>query len=104
MKINVFMKKDRINVDAQAIYDTETKETVVLKGSVISNTISQAKTFRGIRSISKSREGVVNSEGVLLQDVTFKSSSTAGNFVTGRSTDGLSSWRTSDGKKLKEVL
>ena len=40
----------------------------------------------------------------LVVDVTFKSSSTAGNFVTGRSTDGPGSWKTLDGKRLKDML
>lgn len=47
MKIDIIMKKDRIGVEAYAQYDTETKETVVLKGSLLSENISQAKTFRG---------------------------------------------------------
>lgn len=104
MIIDIVMKKDKIKVDARATYNTETKETVVLKGSLISNTISQAKTFRGAKSIMKARDGVVDSDFVLTENVVFKSSSTAGNFVTGRSTDGLSSWTTEDGKKLKEII
>ena len=104
MKIEVFIKKDRIQVDAKAIYDSETKETIVKKGSRVSKSISQAKTFKGVKAILKAREGIIDDEGKVLNDVAFKSSSTAGNFVTGRSTDGLSSWKTIDGKKLKEVL
>ena len=76
------MKKDRIGVEAYAQYDTETKETVVLKGSLLSENISQAKTFRGAKSIIKFRDGVVGEDNRLVVDVTFKSSSTAGNFVT----------------------
>jgi len=98
MKIDIIMKKDRIGVEAYARYDTETKETVVLKGSLLSEDITQAKTFRGAKSIIKFRDGVVG------EDVTFKSSSTAGNFVTGRSTDGPGSWKTLDGKRLKDML
>ena len=33
MELKLFMKEDRIGVDAKAIFDTDTKETVVLKGS-----------------------------------------------------------------------
>ena len=104
MKIDIIMKKDRIGVEAYAQYDTETKETVVLKGSLLSENISQAKTFRGAKSIIKFRDGVVGEDNRLVVDVTFKSSSTAGNFVTGRSTDGPGSWNTLDGKRLKDML
>ena len=47
---------------------------------------------------------VVGEDNRLVVDVTFKSSSTAGNFVTGRSTDGPGSWKTLDGKRLKDML
>ena len=104
MKIEVVMKKTKVKVDAKAIYDSETKEMIVKKGSIVSEDVSQAKTFRGAKSILKAREGVIGEGCKLLKDVSFKISSTAGNFVTGRSTDGLSSWKTLDGKKLKEVL
>lgn len=103
MKLKLFMKKERIGVDAKAIFDTETKETVVLKGSKLAATISDAPTFRGRRAIEKSREGCV-ADNILQQDVSFKSPSTAGNIVTGRSTDGMQAWRTEDGKTLKVAL
>lgn len=103
MKIKLFMKKDRIGVDAKAIFDTETKETVVLKDSKISATISDAPTFRGRKTIEKSREGCVKNN-ILQKDLTFKSPSTAGNIVTGRSTDGMQAWRTEDGETLKEYI
>lgn len=77
---------------------------LVLKGSLLSENISQAKTFRGAKSIIKFRDGVVGEDNRLVVDVTFKSSSTAGNFVTGRSTDGPGSWKTLDGKRLKDML
>ena len=38
------------------------------------------------------------------QDVAFKSASTAANFVTGRSTNGLITWKNSDGIILKSLL
>ena len=49
MQLNLFMKIDRIGVDAMALFDTDTKATVVLKGSKLSATISDAPTFRGVR-------------------------------------------------------
>ncbi len=103
MQLKLFMKKDRIGVDAKAIFDTDTKATVVLKGSKLSATISDAPTFRGRKTIEKAREGCVI-DNILQKDLAFKSPSTAGNVVTGRSTDGLQAWKTEDGKVLKEAL
>ena len=86
-----------------AYYDSDNEQTLVLKGSKLSATISDAPTFRGRKTIEKAREGcVVNN--ILQKDLAFKSPSTAGNVVTGRSTDGLQAWKTEDGKVLKEAL
>ena len=41
---------------------------------------------------------------VLLIDVAFKSASTAANFVTGSSTNGLTAWKDSDGKTIKDII
>ena len=103
MKLKLFMKIDRIGVNAKAIFDTETRRTTVLKGSVLSPTISAAPTFHGKKAIVKTRENcVVNN--ILEKDLIFSSPSTAGNIVTGRSTDGLQAWKTEDGRTLKEAL
>lgn len=103
MQLKLFMKKDRIGVDAKAIYDTETNATTVLKGSKFCAKISDAPTFRGRKTIEKAREGCLV-DNILQKDLVFKSPSTAGNVVTGRSTDGLQAWKTEDGKVLKEAL
>ena len=89
--------------DAVDDYDLGTGVFTVLKGSIVSDSISNAPTFRGAKSIATARSFYVKNQKVL-QDVVFKSSSTTGNFVTGNSTDGPSSWREETGKKLKEIL
>ncbi|EFA23833.1 hypothetical protein BIFGAL_02942 [Bifidobacterium gallicum DSM 20093 = LMG 11596] len=38
------------------------------------------------------------------KDVHFKSASTAANFVTGASTNGMAAWKTKDGKSIKDAL
>lgn len=101
--MKIFMKKEKKGVDAIATYDPETKECVVLKGSKVSETISQAPTFHGARSIVKSRSGTVEN-GMVMIDVVFKSSSTAANYVTGRSTDGFAAWKVEDGRTLRDYL
>jgi hypothetical protein len=39
--------------------------------------------------------------GCVKEDVIFKSASTAANFVTGSSTNGLTSWKTEEGKAIR---
>jgi len=97
------MKKEKMGVDAMATYNPETKECVVLKGSKVSKTISQAPTFRGAKSVEKYRADTVKNY-VVTKDVHFKSCSTAGNYVTGRSTDGFGAWKVEDGRTLREYL
>lgn len=89
--------------DAVAEYNARTKEFVVLKGSHVSDSISTAPTFRGANEIKKRRKMYVMNN-IVQEDVVFKSSSTAGNFVTGNSTDGPGSWKNENGKKLKVIL
>lgn len=103
MKIKLFMTKKATGVHAEGLYDTDTKQFTVFAGSIVSGDVSQAPTFRGAKSILKAREGVLDGQK-LIKDVHFKSSSTAGNFVTGRSTDGMSSWKDEQGRTLKEIL
>jgi hypothetical protein len=43
-------------------------------------------------------------DGKVIKDVCFKSASTAANFVTGSSTNGMLAWKDKDGNNLKEIL
>ena len=101
--MKITMLKPRIGVDAIGTYNPETKECIVLKGSKVSDTISQAPTFRGAKTVKKVREETVENS-IVTKDVAFKSCSTAGNYVTGRSTDGFASWRVENGKTLRAYL
>lgn len=47
---------------------------------------------------------IVSSEGIILEDTTFKSLSTAACFVTGRSANGMITWKTEDGKYVRYTL
>ncbi len=101
--MKVFMKNSRTGVDAIGTYNPVTKECVVLKGSKVSNSLSTCPTFRGIKYILKRREGTVNNN-IVVKNVSFTSCSSAGNYVTGRSTDGYRSWRVEDGRTLGKYL
>ena len=79
------------------------KEFVVLKGSTVSAYVAQSEKFRRAKSIISTREEYVI-EGVVKKNVIFKSSSTAANFVTGRSTNGMITWKDKNGTKLKDLL
>lgn len=101
--MKLYLQRKRNNIDAVAEYDTVANTFTVLKGSRISAEIAHTGTFRGAKSIEKSRIGIVIND-TTTTDVVFKSSSTAANFVTGSSTNGLTAWRNEDGRTLKEIL
>ena len=101
--MKVYLKRQKNNVDAIAEFDPITKGMTVLKGSRLSAAIAHTEKFRGAKSIEKSRAGIVK-DNALLKDISFKSASTAANFVTGSSTNGLIAWKDSNGKTIKEIL
>lgn len=101
--MKVFIKRKNGSIDAAADYNVVTKECIVLKGSIVSSVIAHSERFRGAASIEKARDGVVI-DGKLIKDIKFKSASTAANFVTGTSTNGLVAWKNKDGKAIKDIL
>ena len=94
--MKVYLKSAKRAIDATAEYDTETRTCIVLKGSIVSACVSEAATFRGAKTVEKYREKFVKDQ-VVIEDVSFKSPSTAANFVTGSSTDGTRAWKTGEG-------
>lgn len=101
--MKLYIKSKAKNIDAVGEYNLETGEFVVLKGSVLSETVVSTGSFRGTRAILKAREGYVK-DNTLLEDKTFSSSSTAANFVRGASSNGLICWKDESGKTLKAIL
>ena len=102
MKFYLIQKKK--DVEAIATFNPTDKSFTVLKGSKVSTTINQSATFKGARSIEKQRANGVVVNGIVTQNVPFKSSSTAANFVTGASSNGLILWKDKSGRSLKEIL
>lgn len=84
-------------------YNSETNALIVLKGSIVSSTVNRSEKFRGTATIERLREEYVKN-GIVVEDVTFKSPSTAANFITGASSNGLTVWKDETGKKLKDVI
>jgi hypothetical protein len=73
---------------------------VVLKGSHI-ETIDSNSIPLGIKE--RRKKAAVDDNGILQEDVLFKSPSYAAAFVIGGHTNGLTDWKTADGKTLREI-
>ena len=101
--MKVFIKRAKTNIDATGEFNTQNGHLTVLEGSKLSEHIAYSDKFRGAKTIERYREGVVVN-GILKQNVEFKSASTAANFVTGSSTNGLTAWKTEDGTQLRDIL
>ena len=95
--------KTRSGANAVGEYDPEKKTMVVRKGSIVAPDVHTDGRFRSANAIIKYREQYCDSLKTK-QDVMFKSASTAANFVTGQSTNGLTKWKNSDGVTLKSLL
>ena len=87
---------------AYADYDISTNKCVVLAGSEVTPTVSQAPTFRSKNTVVKLREKYVK-DCIVTEDVHFKSPSTAANFITGSSTNGFAAWKTEDGRTIRDL-
>lgn len=98
--MKLYIVKETKGINAKADYIPSDKKFIVLKGSEVSFSVSDAPTFRGAKAIRELRERYVV-DRIVQEDVIFKSSSTAGNFVTGYSTDGPSTWKDEKGQTLK---
>ena len=100
--MKVYLVRDRSGINASGEYDVTTRALTVLAGSVLSEGIAYTEKFRGAKTIEKARDGIVVNR-VLKKDITFKSASTAANFVTGSSTNGLIAWKDETGRTIKDI-
>ena len=88
--------------EAKANYEDDC--VTVLKGSRVN--IRKNPNFKpSIEVADKLADStLVNPEGILLKDVTFKSLSTAATFVAGRISNGMITWKTEDGRYVRYTL
>lgn len=100
---DTLFEREKSEIDAIMNFDSSNNSYTVLKGSVLSPNIAYSEKFRGAKSIEKARMNVVVNN-VLQTDMIFKSASTAANFVTGNSTNGLTAWKNKDGVILKTLI
>lgn len=84
------------NYNAKGIYDG--KHLTVLAGSKIADTIG--KHIHPVARKLRNDPKIVSDEFILRKDITFRSASTAANFVTGNMTNGLLYWKLEDGSPL----
>lgn len=100
--MTLYLIRKKNNVSAIGEYDIASKRLTVLKGSRVSDSIAYTEKFRGAGTIEKNRTNVVK-DSLVIEDISFKSASTAANFVTGSSTNGLIAWKDDKGRTLKEI-
>lgn len=100
----LFLYLKRKSKKSGRIIEANCKQTnegfVVLKGSMIETIDSETIPHL----ISKRRKDVnIDKNGILQEDVLFKSPSYAAVFVIGGHANGLNEWRNKEGKTLKEI-
>lgn len=77
---------------------------VLLKGSDIHNETSKKSLHKGmVKRIEEAKNNGQVKDGKLQEDIVFSSSSAAACFVLGYSVSGPMTWKTKDGKTLKEI-
>lgn len=101
--MRIFMRTKTGRYDAQAEFNAETLETIVLRGSRVSPTVALQEHFHSANAINKKRNKYVV-DGVLTEDLPFRSLSSAACFVGGNSHNGLDDWKLDDGKKVRDFL
>ena len=100
MKVFIRSKK---GINAVGEYNESDNSLTVLKDSIVSKNVCHSPKFQGAGTIERYREQHVV-DFVVKEDILFKSPSTAANFVTGSSSNGLSVWKSEDGRSLKQVI
>lgn len=98
LHINRKSRKSGLIIEANCLQTNE--GFVVLKGSCI-ETIDSDSIPPTIKESRK--KATIDENGILQEDVLFRSPSYAAAFVVGSSANGLSEWKTVDGKTLKEI-
>lgn len=101
--MKLYISRPKKGIEAVCEFSPEAKTFTVLQGSRVSTEIAHSEKFRGAASILKSRAGSVK-DRIVINDIVFKSASTAANYVTGSSTNGLTAWKNEKGISLKEIL
>ena len=100
--IKIYAKGQKRDVNASAIFEDEHSITV-LKGSVISKTSSNFKMAKDALNYRNMKE-LFDKGNILKKDIKFSSASSAAQFVSGYSVNGLNYWKDEKGNKLVNII
>lgn len=105
-KITVFMKNQKGSSEYNAKAEYYGDKIVVLKGSKINSKVASSSTFKLNSFAQSAREDKNNYDKrfILTKDIEFSSPSTAGQFVCGYSVSGMTAWRDTNKRTLKEIV
>lgn len=102
--MKLYYKKKDLSVNAIIEWDEKSNTFTVLKGSIVSANIAPITSFRSANAVTKARSNGTVIDQKLMADITFKSASTAANFINGSSTNGLMVLKDIKGRLLKEII
>lgn len=98
--IKIFIEGRKHRTNAKALYNEKTREVTVLKGSVVSETVSE---FRHNDSIIHKRVETCE-DGIVKKDIVFPNPTVAAQYVCGYSVSGPVAWHVEKHKNLSEWL
>lgn len=96
MEVKVFTNGRNGRYCAKGVFDG--KHLIVLRGSHISHTIGLK--INPIVEELRNNTKLVSPDYVVLEDIPFRSASTAASFVTGNISNGMRVWKLDSGKTL----
>lgn len=99
--MKIFYKSEKRKFSAEAEY--RGNKVIVMKGSTISKKIDNFRISKVALTIRMDTK-IVSTEYRLLKDVEFKSLSTAAQFVSGASVNGLKVWKCKNGEPIKNKI
>ena len=99
MKVFYVGRKNRTK--ATGDFDEKSGSLTVKKGSIVSEAVAK---FKNTATIEALRKAYVDENGVLTQNLEFKTASAAASFVAGYSASGMVAWHVDKHVKLKDVL
>lgn len=102
--MKLYLSRESKSINAVVEWDQVSNTFTVLKGSLVSDSIATNTTFRSVKTIEKIRGNGNVVDRKLMINVTFKSASSAANFITGSSTNGLTALKDNKGRTLKSII
>ena len=98
----ILFLEHKIDKERKALGKRTSEGFIVLAGSYINQTISEYLPS-SYKSLRKRFASLISNEGKLKENILFASPSAASAFVLGKSSNGLTDWKTNEGKSIKEI-